>query len=209
MATRQLLFSPNSPYARKVRIVLAEKALEFQPQIVDTAKLPEGFPRTNPNLRIPVLVDGERTVFESNLILDYLLRTYPATPPGASAPPLAATMTRPERHWDDSLITITIETMLDTGLNLFQLTRDGVQVEPVPYLRKELSRTQACLDWLEARATPEGFVPGQFSIQDLNLVCALQWADFRKPFPWRGRAKLERIVAKYAERPSVKATLPG
>jgi glutathione S-transferase len=209
MATRQLYFSPNSPYARKVRIVLAEKDLAFEAKPIDTNNLPEGYRHLNPNLRVPVLADGERTLFESNVILDYLLRTYPEQPAGAARPPLAASLTRPERHWDDMLVLVTVETLLDTGLNLFQLTRDGIRPEQASYLRKELARTQTCLDWLETRFTPEGYAPGQWSIQDLNLVCALTWADFRKPFAWRGRKNLERVVAGYAGRPSVTSTQPG
>lgn len=205
---RQLYFSPNSPYARKVRIVLAEKGLDFEAKPMDTNAPPEGFSRLNPNLRVPVLVDGARALFESNIILDYLLRTY-RTPPAATEPPLAPALTRPDHHWDDVATLVTIETMLDTGLNLFQLTRDGVKPDQAPYLKKEQARAQTCLDWLEVRAEPEGFVPGQFSILDLNLVCALAWADFRKPFAWRGRKNLEAIVANYAGRPTVHSTRPG
>ncbi len=209
MAMRQLYFSPNSPYARKVRILLAEKGLEFEAKPMDTGAPPEGFSRLNPNLRVPVLVDGNRTLFESNIVLDYLLRTYTGTPAGAAQPPLAASLTRPDHHWDDVTTLVTIETMLDTGLNLYQLTKDGIRPDQAPYLKKELSRTQTCLDWLEARAKPDGFVPGQFSILDLNLVCALTWAEFRQPFAWRGRKNLEAIVARYADRPSVTSTRPG
>jgi glutathione S-transferase len=209
MAARQLYFSPNSPFARKVRIVLAEKGLAYEGKSMDTSHPPEGFAKLNPNLRVPVLVDGGRTLFESNVILDYLLRTYPAAAAGAPKPALAASVARADRHWDDMAALVTIETLLDTGINLYQFIREGMKVEQAPYLKKELSRTQSCLDWLEARLSPEGYMPGQFSIQDLNLVCALTWADFRQPFAWRGRKNLERIVASYVERPSVKETRPG
>jgi glutathione S-transferase len=209
MAARQLLYSPNSPYARKVRIVLAEKGIPYEAKIVDTNQPPEHFATLNPNLRVPVFVDGERTLFESNVILDYLLRSFPAKSIGGSLPALAASLTRADRHWDDMAVLVTIETLLDTGINLFQFLRTGMKVEQAPYLQKEMSWTQSCLDWLEARMSPEGYAPGQFSIQDLNLVCALTWAEFRKPFQWWGRKNLERIVANYAERPSVKETRPA
>ena len=65
------------------------------------------------------------------------------------------------------------------------------------------------LDWLEARVKPEGFVPGVLSIQDLNLAITLLWMDFRKPAPWRGRKKLEALVARTEGRPSFQATQPG
>lgn len=209
MPARQLYFSPNSPYARKVRIVLAEKGIECEQKAVDLAQHAAEVARLNPNQRIPIFIDGERTLFESNVILDYLLRTFPSAAASAAKPPLASSLTRTDRHWDDMLTLITIETMLDTGLNLRNLTLDGVKPEQASYLKKELNRTQTCLDWLEKRATPDGFVPGQFSVLDLNLVCALEWANFRKPFEWQGRKNLEKIVAKYSDRPSVKSTRPG
>jgi glutathione S-transferase len=209
MAARQLYFSPNSPYARKVRIVLAENGIECAVKTLDPHQSIEELARLNPNLRIPIFVDGDRTLFESNVIVDYLLRTYPAAGKSASKPPLGTSLTRPDRHWDDMQVLITIETMLDTGLNLFQLMKDGLKPEQASYLKKELSRSQTCLDWLERRATADGFVPGQFSILDMNLVCALEWVSFRKPFAWQGRQNLEKIVAMYADRPSVKATRPG
>jgi glutathione S-transferase len=203
----QLYFSPNSPYARKVRIVLREKGLECQEIPMDTGNPPPEFARYNPNLRVPILVDGEHALFESNIIVEYLLKTYPAK--GQGQPPLAGSLTRPERHWDDMLVLNCIETMLDSGLNIFQLRKNGVEVAKVAYLGTEAKRMQMELDWLEQRATPEGFVPGTFSVQDMNLVCALTWINFRKPIDLQMRPKVTAILERYNARPSVAATVPG
>ncbi len=203
----QLYYSGNSPYARKVRIALREKGLQYEELSVDTLSLPSGYGQRNPNLRVPVLVDGERTLFESNIVLDYLLKTHPGQ--GAGKPPLATVLTRPDRHWEDSLLLNAIETLLDSGINIYQLFRNGVTGTQSAYLQAEARRMQSELDWLEQRATPEGFVPGVFSIQDLNLVCALNWVNFRKPIVWEGRPKLRAILARYEQRPSVQATVPG
>lgn len=43
---------------------------------------------------VPVLIDGGITLFESNLIIDYLLKTYPENPPGMPQPPLVASRAR-------------------------------------------------------------------------------------------------------------------
>lgn len=203
----RLYYSPNSPYARKVRIVLREKGLACQETAMDTASPPPEFIRHNPNLRVPVLVDGERTLFESNIIVDYLLRKDAALPKGS--PPLATAMTRPETHWNDLLVLNTIETLLDSGINVFQLRRSGVSADQAAYLRTEARRMQSGLDWLEERATLEGFAPGVFSIQDLNLVCALHWVNFRKPVELHPGPKLSAILERYGARPSVAATMPG
>ena len=55
----------------------------------------------NPRSAIPVPVDGDVTIFESNLILEYLLRNYPGNAPGSPQPPLAPTVTGPELRWED------------------------------------------------------------------------------------------------------------
>jgi glutathione S-transferase len=82
----------------------------------------------------------------------------------------------------------------------------GLEPEQVSYLQRQRDRIDCCLDWLEKRAAPEGFAPGVFSIVDLNLICALGNIDNHKSFEWRGRSTLESVVARYAERPSVKST---
>lgn len=46
-----------------------------------------------------------------------------------------------------------------------------------------------------------------FSVQDINLLCAVGYADVFDVTEWRGRPKLEALVAFHAERPAVKATV--
>jgi len=197
-----------SPYARKVRVLLAEKELAAEEVRVNTAEAPGDYASINPNLRIPALQDGPLTLFESNLILDYLLCTYPDNPKSQPQPPLAPGLYRERQRWADLTVLVTVETMLNSGINVLQMKRSGVEPEQAPYLQKELSRIQHDLDWLDQRAGNEGFAPGLFSIQDLNLMCALQWFDFRHICTWRGRPHLEAIVKRYEGRPSIATTAP-
>ncbi len=207
---RKLLCTLGSPFARKVRIVLAEKGLEYETDVLSAFLRPtETFSSINPNLTIPVLIDGDVQLFESNLILEYLLKTYPDSPPGGPVPPLASMMTRLDHHWEDAKTLATLETMANSLVNLRFLKSSGVEPEQVEYLQRQQSRIQFCLDWLEQRATPEGFTPGLFSIMDINLICPLGYADARNVAQWRGRPKLEAIVARYQSRPSISATTPG
>ena len=206
-----LHMSPFSPYARKVRLLLIDKGLEWERIDTETADPPPEFIAKNPNLRIPVITDDQTglTLFESNMILDYLLTTYPDNPPQAPQPPLAAVMARPDHRWADLQLLSTIETALNSGINLLLMERSGIKAEQAVFLQKEQRRIQTNLDWLDAKATPEGYAPGVFSIQDLNLMCTLQWFDFREICEWRGRPNLEAIVARYTGRPSVRETAPA
>lgn len=207
--TLKLYYSIASPFARKIRIVLAEKGLEFEKDEVNQPRSPEMLGPVNPNLQVPVLEDGDLRLFDSAVIVDYLLKTYPDNAAESPAPPLAASPTRPEHHWEDAKILATIDALANSMVNLRQLNLCDVHAENVAYLQRQHSRIQYGLDFLEARATPEGFAPGMFSVMDLNLLCHLVFSEARGDiFPWRGRANLEAIVAHYADRPSVKSTAP-
>ena len=67
----------SSPYSRKGIIVLEEKGLPYQQENVDPEFLPSGFESMNPNLRASLLIDQDQMIFESDNIVDYLLRAYP------------------------------------------------------------------------------------------------------------------------------------
>jgi glutathione S-transferase len=210
----RLLYTQGSPFARKIRIALAEKGLEYEKDAESASKRRlDVFSAQNPSLAIPVLLDGDVTIFESNLILEYLLRTYPGNAPDSPRPPLAATLTRPEHYWEDAKTLAVLESMASTMVNMRFYRASGVDLGQVAYGRRQQRRFHTCLDWLEKRATPEGFIPGVFSFQDINLICPLGYLDARGEFlqgvlEWRGRPNLEAIVARYQDRPSVKSTLP-
>ena len=64
-----------SPNPTKVVLALAEMGLDYEPIVVDTRKGEQFRPdylALNPNGKVPVLVDGEAVVFDSNAILLYL-----------------------------------------------------------------------------------------------------------------------------------------
>ncbi|MGE4251240.1 MAG: hypothetical protein AB7F09_17780, partial [Parvibaculaceae bacterium] len=73
---------------------------------------------------------------------------------------------------------------------------------------RHAERVCRTLDWLEGEATPAGFLPGVLSVQDIALASFTLWTDARGGFPWRGRPRLEAIVAACAARPSFAQTPP-
>ena len=74
----KLLSATPSPYARKVRIALAEKGLRFELVTDAPWNAETTTPRYNPIEKVPVLIleDGT-TVYESRHILEYLEVKYP------------------------------------------------------------------------------------------------------------------------------------
>jgi hypothetical protein len=75
--------------------------------------------------------------------------------------------------------------------------------------QRELERVYNLLDWLERDASPTGFRPGSFSLQDIWLISAIGWTEARIKIQWRSRPRLESIIEQFAERPSILATIPS
>ena len=77
-----LYYGSGSPYAWRVQLALEHKALAYERKVLsfsagDTRK-PE-FLALTPRHRVPVLVDGDFVLYESNAIVEYLEDAYPAT----------------------------------------------------------------------------------------------------------------------------------
>ena len=77
-----LYYGSGSPFAWRVQLALEHKALAYERKVLsfsagDTRK-PE-FLALNPRHRVPVLVDGDFVLYESNAIVEYLDEAYPAT----------------------------------------------------------------------------------------------------------------------------------
>jgi glutathione S-transferase len=77
-AMRVLYHLPLSPYARKVRLVLAEKRLPFDLRLEKTWERRAGYLELNPAGTVPTLVeDNGMVVPDSQVICEYLDEAYP------------------------------------------------------------------------------------------------------------------------------------
>ena len=66
------------PYCARVRIVLAEKAIPYEPVEIDLSNRPAWLYAKNPSGRVPVLEEDEGLVLpESRVIMEYLEERFP------------------------------------------------------------------------------------------------------------------------------------
>ena len=81
-----LYSGPLSLFARKVEVALGEKGLAFTRTMVPFTQTKGYSPKheavlaANPKGQVPVLVDGDVTLYDSTIILEYLEDAYPAPP---------------------------------------------------------------------------------------------------------------------------------
>jgi glutathione S-transferase/RNA polymerase-associated protein len=71
---------PLSPYAQKVKIALDEKGLEYKSQLpvaIGSGQPDLTFLKANPRGEVPALIDGDVSVFDSTIILEYIEDKWP------------------------------------------------------------------------------------------------------------------------------------
>ncbi|MDP2828741.1 MAG: glutathione S-transferase N-terminal domain-containing protein [Sulfuricellaceae bacterium] len=65
------------PFSQRCRIVLFEKGMDFQVIDVDLQNKPEDLAIINPHNQVPVLVERDLVLFESNIINEYIDERFP------------------------------------------------------------------------------------------------------------------------------------
>ncbi len=200
-AAMKLISATPSPYARKVRIALAEKGISFElltevPWNTDTS-----LPRYNPLEKLPVLLtdDGD-CVYESSHILDWLERKYPE-------PRLVPT--DDDGYLEAKRVQVVADGICDSlVLSFFERARpDPSEMWLARQMRKvhgglgDLARTLSDRSWM---------VRDAFGLGDIATGCVLGYLEVRFPdIAWREQYNvLARYAARLAERPSFRDTVP-
>ncbi|HKY02026.1 MAG TPA: glutathione S-transferase [Burkholderiales bacterium] len=199
----KLIGSLTSPYVRKVRIVAAEKRVDFEwvqenPWSAETA-----VPQFNPLGKVPILVlDDGSTLFDSRVICEFLDNVSPI----AKLFPQGNRDRIQVRRWE-----ALADGVLDAGVAV-RLENNRPQNERSPsWIERHLRKVETGLNAMEADLGDQTWCYGNaFSLADICVAACLGWLDFRFPQNnWRAsRPNLMRHAAKLGERPSVAETLP-
>lgn len=73
-----ILYSGNScPFSHRCRIVLYEKGMDFEIRDIDLQEKPEVVAAMNPYNQVPILVERDLTLYESNIINEYIDERFP------------------------------------------------------------------------------------------------------------------------------------
>ena len=73
----QLYSGTTDPFSHRCRFVLYEKGMDFQVIDVDVLNKPEDLAVMNPYNRLPVLVERDLILYESNIINEYIDERFP------------------------------------------------------------------------------------------------------------------------------------
>ncbi len=202
----KLIGAITSPYVRKVRVVMAEKKLDYQflPEDVWSASTQIG--TSNPLGKVPCLVmEGGEAVFDSRVIVEYLDTLSPV---GKLIP--AQGRERAEvKTWEalaDGLLDAAILARLEaTWAGRTEEQRSDAWIE------RQMGKVHAALKSMSQGLGDKPFCSGiHLSLSDLAVGCALGYLDFRFPaIDWRtSYPNLARLAEKLFLRQSFVDTKP-
>ena len=200
----KLYYAIASPFVRTVLVCLHEANLMGQVELVDVAITPvspgEVVPAKNPLGKIPALErDGGPTLYDSRVICRYLDDL--ATAGFYPDPPML---------WETLTLEATAQGIMDAAVIMVYEGR--VRPEEKQYdgwLDAQWLKVTRALDAVESRWMSH--LAGPLDMAQIGMGCALGYLDFRHPDKdWRaGRPSLAAWEAKFAQRPSMQATIPS
>lgn len=205
----KLIGSLSSPYVRKVRVVMAEKKLDYQ-FVLEDVWASDAIQKMNPLGKVPCLVmEGQDSisgaVFDSRVICEYVDTLSPV---GKLIPERGRERTE-VRTWEalaDGLMDASILARLEQTWNgRTAEQRSGAWIE------RQMAKVTGALKAMGQGLGEKNWCSGNhFSLADISLGCALGYLDFRFPgIDWRAEhPNLARHYEKLAQRQSFVDTAP-
>lgn len=202
----KLIGALSSPYVRKVRMVLAEKKLDYQFLAENVWSDQTQIAASNPLGKVPCLImEGGESVFDSRVIVEYIDTLSPV---GKLIP--AAGRERAEvKTWEalaDGLLDASILARLEsTWAGRSETERSAA------WIARQMEKVTLALQAMERGLGDKAFCSGvHMSLSDIAVVCALGYLDFRFPhIDWRTPCpNLHKLHDKMALRASFIDTRP-
>ena len=202
----KLIGALASPYVRKVRIVMAEKKLDYQ-FVTEDVWASDAILASNPLGKVPCLVmEGGEAVFDSRVIVEYL----------DARSPLARLIPEPNRErtevrtWEalaDGICDAAIAARLEANWP----GRTAEQRSQV-WIDRQLVKVRASLDAISTGLAEKPWCSGiHMTLADIAVGCALGYLAFRFPqIGWREeQPNLARLADKMNARQSFIDTAPA
>lgn len=200
--------APLSPFVRKVRLLLAEKGLDYQLEIIAPLQQPDWFYDISPLGRIPGFKHDDLALADSSVIGQYLEERFPETPAlYGDTPETKARIRWLEKYADYELAP------LATFAVFFNRALKPMRGQPCDEtaVQAALDKLPKHFDYLEKVLDgADYFVGNRLSAADLAFACQLinmqHGGEALDAGRWPGLAAL---LSRLCQRDSVRAILPG
>jgi glutathione S-transferase len=191
-APLKLISHKLCPYVQRAVIALTEKGVSFERIDIDLANKPDWFLAISPLGKTPVLQVGERAIFESAVILEYLEETQPK--------PL---------HPDDALTRAEHRAWIEFGSTVLNDIAGFYTAQDEAAFNARIAQLQQRFARLESRVAASPWFDGEsFSLVDAVFGPVFRYFDVFDDIAdfgiLAGKPKLARWRDSLAARPSVR-----
>jgi len=202
----KLIGSLTSPFVRKVRIVLAEKKLDYKFDLEDVWSADTGIQASNPLGQVPCLVmEGGEAVFDSRVIVEYVDTLSPV----GKLIPLSGRERVEVKTWEalaDGLLGAAIQARLEATW-----AHRSAEERSQAWIDRQMGKVKASLRAMSQGLGERTWCMGtHYSLADIAVGCALGYLDFRFPqIDWRqDYPNLGKLNDKLVQRQSFIDTVP-
>ena len=199
----KLIGSLTSPFVRKVRIVAAEKFIEYEFVLDVPWETDTRVPEYNPLGKVPVWVleDG-KTLFDSRVIVEYLESVSPVGHllPKDARPRIAV------KRWEALADGIT-----DAAGLVFVEKKRPAHLQDPAWIQRQMGKVGAGLKVMSEELGQQNWCTGEFfCLADIAVGCTLGYLTFRFPdLDWRRQhPNLSELFDRLMQRPAFKDTVP-
>lgn len=200
----KLIGSVTSPYVRKVRVVLAEKKLDYAFELENVWSPDTKIAVSNPLGKVPCLVmeDGS-AMYDSRVIAEYLDTLTPVC------------KLLPANSRDRANVKVR-EALADgvcdaAVIAYLERTQRPAELQSQAWIDRQMGKVHAGLKVIADNLGEQPFCMGNhYTLADVAVGCTLGWLALRFPdIDWRGDyPNLARLFDKLSERPSFKDSVP-
>jgi glutathione S-transferase len=184
-----LIGSPTSPFVRRIRMFMENIPYEFKELNIYEAEDNLELNKLNPVNQIPVLLDGERKIWDSRVIYNYLNSIHIIN----------------HLDWDDENTLTAIDGGLSAGVALILLKRSGIDInEPYMIINRHKKRIESILDYLKPYIQGKGL--HEWNFITMSIYSFLDWARFRQVFDFSPRPECIKFLETHSNRQVVQAT---
>jgi glutathione S-transferase len=169
----KLFYSNNSPYARKIRILIDEKKVPVTLEKVVLADKNCIIHEHNPLAKVPTLITNDISIFDSPVIAEYIDQKsgLPYLIPSDFDKKILV------KRWEaisDGLCDAAVAIMLEKRKPLSQQNND--------LFEKQMKKIKLSLEWLNLEMEgKEYYLENKFSYADISAGCALGYVKLRYP----------------------------
>lgn len=185
-----LIGSVTSPYVRKMRMLLSTLGPYELKAINYLEKHDSDYLKSiNPINQIPVLLDGDLTLYDSRVMYNYLAKKHKLT----------------ALSIQEENILSAIDAAMDTSINLFSLRRGGLDLQGGnTYVERQLERIPLILNYLTPWVNSlEPKNTAHWNFLSMSLYSYLFWGEFREILDLSAHPEMKQFLERFKDAPGV------